>query len=806
MSSYDEDEDGYKGHGSRGSQSHASVVGSEDDAKRAIEANKKALEKITLKTDSDGNANFFGWKIDKNVLPLVQTGVDQGKHWLLSALDNNRTYRAVAGMLASRFGVKQETANAVAAVADSGARWGIIGVEQVFAVGQASQAYAKRRQELYDFFGPIMQASNISAKNNEVISLAYQRARTEWGENLKDMLTDIPRLAPLIFRGVTQQKAVWEGYEKENLAIAQAGKDPKIAAKEKADAAAAKVMEVYEKAKESQAFIAKKKKEWIKERCSEPRISVDKKPNDFMGMSSDNSQKIRELEKIFDDEMKPLLLEQYFPKNAKKPEELTQKELKEKEEQSSARYHWLSMFGSVASQVWKANWLKSRDKQKIEHVPEMVDVLRKQIANECDGTSKGHKGNCADEAKTADDIQITTGNKTVKLKDYILKMFQQHERDRNPNVDYAKREKDGRIIELVDPMGPALVAKLQPSIDLIAEAIAGGLDPAAMVNLLGGNQIIIHGRGENKTFANENKVRDVLDELMTTMGSREEIKLEEILSKFEKPEDIKKMIEGNLKTMTGQTHACFASLFPDDILKQFGLKVSGIRELRRQAHDDKKGPADMYDFVAANVRYLAGKENEQEGYLKKLGLPEDDIKTLLAMAEKIEAGDREALKTAVNGHDKSLVDAVRTGGLLEQHHGENGKEYWATRMMEMIDVRAKMAYAAKEIAQKEGDEKSEDAHTHEGYEDRDEEAPSPSHAKRVSKKGNSHTESRYAKNDHKHSKSHEHDDDSQDTERKFAGDFEESRGRQNSEHYKRSGGFSKHEYARASEIDNERTL
>lgn len=170
--------------------------------------------------------------------------------------------------------------------------------------------------------------------------------------------------------------------------------------------------------------------------------------------------------------------------------------------------------------------------------------------------------------------------------------------------------------------------------------------------------------------------------------------MEEFMAKFANPAQVQQTLKDNLDSMQGVERALFASMFPDDILLQVGMKKKDILEVRKKSHEFST------DFVAANVVHLSKKSPAD---LKKMGVADNEIDTINSMAERIEKGDVESLKLAITGHNKELIDAVRTAGLLEQigDHTE-GKKFWAERVKEMSATRTQLKDSAQKFKEERG--------------------------------------------------------------------------------------------------------
>lgn len=331
---------------------------------------------------------------------------------------------------------------------------------------------------------------------------------------------------------------------------------------------------------------------------------------------------------------------------------------------------------SLISQGLKESFHDGDDKLKAKITSwKMVEHLRREIENQCGGNSSTCDRSYA--AKSADDITIRgMGDEyaqDVSLKQYIIDICQQVAREQDKEHDWYR---DGKQ---TNPLGAPLVKRLEPAAAVAAEAIAAGLDPAALYVLIGDGKLISFGKKGSKKFANEKQARDILKPLIPVLGTREMITPEEFLAKFDNPGDIENAIQDNLKHMHGKEKAMFASLLPNEILTAYGIKSKAIPALRKEAHDG------MYDFVTSNVQHLAGKT--QEG-LVKLGVPEQDAEIIMDLAAKVKEGDKDAIKQVVDGRDKSAISAVRTAGLLVQTKEQDGKGYFAGRMSakEMADA------------------------------------------------------------------------------------------------------------------------
>ncbi|MDE3060447.1 MAG: hypothetical protein KGJ06_05500, partial [Pseudomonadota bacterium] len=196
---------------------------------------------------------------------------------------------------------------------------------------------------------------------------------------------------------------------------------------------------------------------------------------------------------------------------------------------------------------------------------------------------------------------------------------------------------------------------------VIAEALADGtIDAYALVELVG------HGR---KAILDVDGVKNKIVSLRDKLGACVAPDPKEFYDHFDSPEVMKDALKKHLEEMKGIERACFASLFSDAVLKAAGMGQEDIIAARKQAHQH------MYTLVSDSMRDLAQKSKDE---LIKLQVREEDIDTLIQIADRIEAGDKQALKNLVDGRGRVLLQNILGVAALQELQGD--KNAWTDRV------------------------------------------------------------------------------------------------------------------------------
>lgn len=626
---------------------------------------------IDFDTDDKGHSSFLGVPVSKEMKPVIELAVDSVKPFIIDQSDKAYT---LASKAAARMGFKGKTTNTVGLVAENVFRWGIVGTKQIMDAVRAGNSYAKERRELFHTFAPVLQATGSNIHSNEVIKVAFNDIHENWVTDMKKMAADLPALLPTaVFAWEDQMNSARKrmGLQNHNSEISKTIED-KIAAHAK------RVSEKIEHSTKTQEVLATARRDFIKKT----------KMKDPSGRYMDS----KALGEFFDSniahDVRETLRHQAYEQSRAQEQGAHGHEKGGSTGKTDKLLWGIIPITSLFSQSLKASIEEESSKRKKRvKAWKMIEQLKHEIETQCGAVNGRNNCDRSFTSKAAEDIMVAgMGNRegdTLNLKEYIVEVFQQHERDREPGRDF--RDKNGRMI---DPLKGTMLANLMPAVDIIADHIAdGSLSPDALYKLVGENKVIVHSKSGARTFANEEQVHEVIDkELLPVLGTREVIKMEEFMAKFADPALIQETLKKNVASMKGTEKALFVSLFPDDILDQISMKKADIVAARKEAHKY------AYDFIAATAVYFASRSDED---LNKMGISEQEAASIRRLAEVVESGDVKALKSAVDGRDKEAVDAVRTAGLLEQvSKGEQGQKFWTERVKEMGATHQKIKEAS----------------------------------------------------------------------------------------------------------------
>jgi hypothetical protein len=676
--SWDDDNDyGYHGGGynSRHTSSHGS--NSKDDARRKYEElkaeNLRSLKNIDFENDEKGQSSFLGMPISKDMKPVLEMALDTVKPFVI---DQSDKFASGASALAKSIGFAKSHATTVGLVAENVFRWGIVGAKQIFDSVKASNKYSSERRDLFAKFSPLMQATGSNMHNNEVIRVAYDEVHQNWLTDMKKMAADLPTLIPTaIFAWEDQRASAHKGEHahSENASIDQL-----------TAASMERVNRQIAETEETNKLLVARRRAIETEHAGQPNLN--------------------ELLRGFDTDVAPVIKRSQRDKwNAKH----TPEEPAAKAKNRDMLIMGIMPITALLSQTLKSNVeAQAEVRRKRVKAWKMIEHLKEEMESHC--ADKRGRSNEYDDceksftSRSAEDITVTgkgtREGESLNLKEYIIEVFQQHERDREPNRSFY----DKGTNKAIDPLKGTMLTNLMPAVEIIAEHMADGtLSGDALYKLVGENKVIEHSKSGARVFAKPEQVSKIIEEeLSPVLGTREVIKLEEFMAKFADPALIQGTLKKNLESMQGQEKALFASLFPDDILVQAGMAKSDIFAARRQAHEH------AYDFVAATVMHLSKKTPEE---LKAMGVTEGESKAINALAEKVDEGDIKAIKLAVDGRDKEVIDAVRTAGLLEQvKGGAEGGKFWTERVKEMGAVHTELKKKGEERKRDEADTRGGD--------------------------------------------------------------------------------------------------
>lgn len=664
---------GYGGYGSSYGNRSSSSAHDVDDLRRKYEQMKEdnlhKLKNVEFEVDEKGETSYLGIPISRDMKPVIEAMLQGVKPFIIDQSEN--VYK-LASSAAHKMGMTKSHTT-VGKVVENVFRWGVVGTEQIAAAITASNKYALKRRELFAQLAPVMQATGSNLNNNEVIKVAYDELHNEWVSDMKRMVADLPALIPNFVFAWQDQVAANKRHK--NI----------VPASTSAVNAAQAVLDHQEREINEWSKWVKTQESDLKEKYKDDPATLQKHLDGLRERENDRLKQI------------------YAGKSTESTEEALNIDNKNTDKWLMA----VTPFGAVASQIWKGSIEKAQEiKSKRVKAWKMIEHLRTEMENHCDDklarSSEYEECNHDFKSKSPEDIIISgKGNRegdSINLREYVIELFQQHERDLKPYRNFY----DTKTGKAIDPIKGTMLTNLMPAVDVIAEGLADGtISVDALYKLLGENKVIKHTKSGARVYAKEQEVREYIEkELAPVLGTRELIKFEEFTAKFANPALIEETLKKNLEAMHGIEKSLFASLFPDDILVQAGMKKAEIFEARKQAHEY------AYDFVAANVMYLSKKSAEE---LKALGVSEKESSVISAFAEKVDSGDTKALKIAVDGHDKQVIDAVRTAGLLEQvKTNGKGANFWTERVKEMGAVHAAIKKNSEERKKNEAFEAGND--------------------------------------------------------------------------------------------------
>lgn len=645
------------------------------------EQNLSKLKNIDFDVDENGEASYLGMPISKDMKPVLETALNGVKPFIIGYSDN---VSQLASRAARGLGFTKSHA-AVGLVAENIFRWGVVGTEQIMAGIKASNKYSHERRDLFVKLSPVMQATGANMHNNEIIKAAYDEIHHDWVSDMKKLVADIPSMVPTIYSAWQDQVA--------------SGKRRKAISKHQENTANS-VDEVI--AEHTKAI-----KEQLAQSQETERLIRDAKAK--YAAEHQGSADYDALMANFDDRIAPGIRNREDARWEARhsPEDREHFVAAKDQADSTGLLMAGGTIGSIISQVWKRGIEKTAEARKkrvkawklIEHMKTELDAVcgdKRTQKSEYDDCDKNFT------SKSPEDITISgKGNRdgeTLNLKDAIIEVFQQHERDREPDRNFY----NSKTNKAIDPLKGTMLNNLMPAVEIIAEHMADGtLSADALYKLVGENKVIKHSASGARVFAKADMVRKIIDEeLSPVLGTREVMKIEEFTAKFADPALIQGTLKKNLESMKGVEKSLFASLFPDDILIQAGMKKKEIIAARKEAHSY------AYDFVAATVIHLSKKSEEE---LKKMGVTAEETASINALSQKVEAGDMKAIKIAVDGRDKNVIDAVRTAGMLEQvKGGQSGAAFWTDRVKEMSAVHETIRKNGEKAASNDAKDKGKD--------------------------------------------------------------------------------------------------
>lgn len=509
--------------------------------------------------------------------------------------------------------------------------WSIIASAPISTLVGTNMQFVGDRKKLFNEIQPIAEGNKVEAAKNEVVRTAYKRLNTEWSDGMKKLVSDALPLAPQVIQGLERQKLMAQ-----KRAEMMSSKDNIISKIEnEADRITRAAQEHLERHNLIEDKIREARDAYIKRRSHGENI-LDEKA----------------LGKEFDKFIAPGVRDS-MNKDGQQRDSSSDKQASY---DNSTLLQALTVAGSGVGEII-ADQMDATIAKRGDRVIawDMIQHLKDSVDSQCIRQNSRDK-DCNEKftPKNPDRIYITGmgkhANETLSLKDFIVEIFQQNERD------------NGRV-----SLGDSLVGELSPAVDIIAEHIADGtISAGALLKLVGEHKVIIH-QGNSKRFATEEQVKEAISELVSQQTSKSS-SFEEFVANYANPDLAVNTIKHNLETLTGLDRALFAHHMPEEVLRKVGVRKSDIETMRQQVGNY------VDDVFAAEVVRLAQHHPDE---LKKLGMTDNTIDSLKELALNVVRGNDKAVDIALHGRDRNLANSVSTAMLNEQMTaGADGQKVW----------------------------------------------------------------------------------------------------------------------------------
>jgi hypothetical protein len=577
-----------------------------------------ASTSVTEVKDENGIHHFWmGFEVPEEMLPILGQLGSVAPNYISSMLKGGvyEESKKLAERFIKDFSIEaSKDTSHKAGLATAAAVTGLlVGMQPISEVWQGISQRSRERDKVYKNLADVISTSDY--KNNEVIQTALDRSNKLFSNGLRRAASELPIVA---------MNAWYAFKDHKNLAA------EKTAEEEIKKGAALEVSEMSKLAaeiKKQNEEIAKVKTKYFRDHA---RVDIREKNFSEDKLKTEDAQKYKKYQET-EKSWKDMELQIRKQERAKLRAEAEGKIGKNENEASpEAKLLMLNLVAGASQALKSSSSKKSNESQKTKCAYELIMALKKDFDN----------GN------------IREGSSITKQ---IVDIFQANEADR------------GRA-----HIGPALVAKFQPLAKRIGEVIASGeLSPLALVNLVGNGQVMNHRR-----FVSEEDLEQIINKQRSVFASHDKTSLEDFLADFTKPEEIVAVLKDSLKELKGTDRAVLASLLPDDVLFNMGIKKDEVLALRRAGHEQ------MYGFLKKEIVNLSQETEEQ---LEKRGLSKEQVSAIKAAAERIEKGDEKDIRQIIEGSkdDKNniVVSTVRKIELDEQiSEPVKADCYWATKI------------------------------------------------------------------------------------------------------------------------------
>lgn len=294
---------------------------------------------------------------------------------------------------------------------------------------------------------------------------------------------------------------------------------------------------------------------------------------------------------------------------------------------------WAPSVTTFLSEGFANNFI-AQERAKVSGVTayDMIMTLTSQLDN--DPTMEAYA--------LPDGMKLEDGRTNLPLNKYIAEIFRRHEADIREGGTIAKR----------------LDEKLHDATEVIADALKDGdIDGLALISLVGERHVIKQGA---KVIIDKEHVRDEVRRQMVKSRKHNTVDAAEY---YQERSFTKHDLEAALKSLDGEERMWFASLFPDNVLEEAGIKQQEIKQIRSAATED----------VGRHVlQYAQALKVQGEDFLKQHEATSEEQKRILEAAHTKEDDDK-ALRDLVAKPGK--VEGVQhdVAQVLVQHIKHQGK-------------------------------------------------------------------------------------------------------------------------------------
>ena len=280
-----------------------------------------------------------------------------------------------------------------------------------------------------------------------------------------------------------------------------------------------------------------------------------------------------------------------------------------------------NMLGATALQQYADQWADSYYTRYTKDIPkvsalDMILTLRQQIDK--------HSGQ--DRFKLPDGMRIEGGKgydaQHLPLADYIVQIFEQHERDCN-----------GADGDIPDRLNEDL---LKASTSIAKELKAGHLDALALIRLVGERKIVREG---GRKIVSMEDVAKQIDDMKMTMRHVEWVDPKKYAAdaNFEL-----KDVQASWKAAAEDEKQMLVALIPDQVLNAAGVPMDEVSKFKAHNVNEYNG------ILSGLTQALSGKGAE---FLQKDGgLTHQEAEQILELGQQIKTQGAGAVESALPGH------------------------------------------------------------------------------------------------------------------------------------------------------------